>query len=463
MLIQTSKTRKRIALTRYANDVDAFIPELWANESLAILEENMVVSGLVHRDFENVIAQYGDVVNTRKPADFKAKRKDLSDNVTVQDAVATNVQVPLNQHVHTSFLIRDGEESKSFKSLIDEYMRPAMIAQARFIDQIVLGQHPQFWANFAGGLGLLSETTAKGFILDTREVLNKNKAPMSGRNLILTPDSETEVLKLDLFISAERVGDEGSALREASIGRKLGFDFFMAQNASSVAPGNSVATAAVNNGAGYPIGATAIVVDTVVGTFTAGEYVTIAGDDTPQRLAAAAALLLTLVAPGLRRAVADNAVIVGYTFGEVNLAAGYAAGWSKEIVVDGFTVAPRVGQSVSFGTNTNIYTIIDVTGLVGITLDRPLILAIVDNENVNLAPAGNYNFGFLRNALGLVVRPLAMPKAGTGALASVINHNNLSMRAVITYDGNKQGHLVTLDMLCGIAVLDVKLGAVMFG
>lgn len=26
----------------YANDNDALVPELWANESLAILEENMV-------------------------------------------------------------------------------------------------------------------------------------------------------------------------------------------------------------------------------------------------------------------------------------------------------------------------------------------------------------------------------------------------------------------------------------
>lgn len=43
----------------------AYIPELWANESLAILEENMVIGNLVHRDFENVIANFGDTVNTR--------------------------------------------------------------------------------------------------------------------------------------------------------------------------------------------------------------------------------------------------------------------------------------------------------------------------------------------------------------------------------------------------------------
>ena len=33
----------------YDNNIDPFIPELWANESLAILEENMVAASLVHR------------------------------------------------------------------------------------------------------------------------------------------------------------------------------------------------------------------------------------------------------------------------------------------------------------------------------------------------------------------------------------------------------------------------------
>lgn len=41
--------------------------QLWANESLAILEENMVAGMLVHRDFENVISKYGDIVHTRRP------------------------------------------------------------------------------------------------------------------------------------------------------------------------------------------------------------------------------------------------------------------------------------------------------------------------------------------------------------------------------------------------------------
>jgi hypothetical protein len=37
------------------------------------------------------------------------------------------------------------------------------------------------------------------------------------------------------------------------------------------------------------------------------------------------------------------------------------------------------------------------------------------------------------------------------------------MRVVITYQGLNQGHLVTCDMLAGIAVLDTRLGGVLVG
>jgi len=67
-----------------ANSLDAFIPELWANESVAILVENMVVANLIHRDFSPLVANFGDVVNTRKPAEFTAKRKVDTDDVTVR-------------------------------------------------------------------------------------------------------------------------------------------------------------------------------------------------------------------------------------------------------------------------------------------------------------------------------------------------------------------------------------------
>ena len=463
--------KPNVFITVHANSLDPFVPELWANESLAILEENMVIAQLVHRDFENEVRNFGDVVNTRRPGEFTALRKTVSDNVTKQDATATNVQVPLNQHVHTSFIIKDGEQSLSFKDLVATYMNPAMLAQARFIDRILLGQTPQFLGNKAGALGSITSSNAKDYILSTRNKLNVNKAYMENRRLIVTPNTETALLKLDLFTSAEQVGDNGTALREASLGRKLGFDIFMCQNMSSVIAGNSTVTGAVNNAAGYPAGTTTMTVDGLSAALPVGSYFTVAGDMTPLQIVSSvggATPTSVTFTPALSSAVVDDAVLTRYVPGAVNQSVsptGYAAGYAKEIVVDAFTVAPQIGQIVTFGASTTTakYTIIGVTGLTGITLDRPLEAAIADDAAVNIGPRGEYNLAFHRNALALVCRPLALPMPGAGARAAVINSRNLSMRATIAYLAEAQGHLVTLDLLCGVAVLDTNLGAVMLG
>ena len=38
-----------------------------------------------------------------------------------------------------------------------------------------------------------------------------------------------------------------------------------------------------------------------------------------------------------------------------------------------------------------------------------------------------------------------------------------AVRVTITYDGTSQGHLVTLDILAGVQVLDGRLGSVVLG
>lgn len=452
----------RAWLLAYANDIDAFIPELWANESLMILEENMVLASLVHRDFEPIIAQFGDIVNTRKPADFTAKRKTNADSVTVQDATAANVAVPLDQHFHVSFLIKDGEDSKSFKQLVEEFVRPAMIANARAVDTVLSGQVYQFLANAAGDL----ETAAdKAAIIDTRRIMNENKVIERPRNLVVGTQAEADLLNVEAFTDADRVGDDGTALREASLGRKFGFDIFMAQNTPEISSqGTIVSGTLVNEAGGSVKGDTTITVDggTVAADIPLGSWVQIAGDDAPQRVTAIVGDPVTelTIAPGLYSAIVDNAAVTVYDEGEVD--GLQAVGFAKEITVDGFVAGDlEVGRLVAFGVQTQVYAIIEVNGIVGITLDRPLDLAIADNDNVNVGPEGSFNFAFHRNALALVNRPLAVPRAGTGALSAVSSLNNISMRSVITYDGDKQGHLVTLDLLVGVKPLDVALGAVM--
>jgi hypothetical protein len=428
----------------------------------------MVIGNLVHRDFENIIASYGDTVNTRKPGEFVAVRKQAGDQVTVQANTATNVPVVLNQHIHTSFIIKDADQSKAFKDLVIEYLHPAMLSIARQIDRTLLGQVHQFRANNGGQLGTISGTNAESYMLQARQTLNINKAYENDRNLLLGPVSETAVLSDPKFLQAFSVGDDGTALREASLGRKLGFNIFMSQNTPFVAPGNSTVTGAVNNVGGYPAGTTSITVDGLSAAITTNTWLTIAGDGTPLQVVSTVGgstpTSITLDR-GLSSPVVDDAVITLYTPGAVNNSGGYAVGYDKAIAVDVFTVAPQVGQAVTFGTTAGspVYSIIGVSGTTSITLDRALEATVNDDDPASISPAGSYNLAFHRNALALVNRPLALPLPGTGARAGVASWNGLSIRVVMVYDGYNQGHLVTVDTLMGVKVLDTNLGAAMFG
>lgn len=446
----------------FANDNDALIPEVWAQEALMVLEANMVAANLVYRDFEDEVASFGDVVNAHRPNTFVAKRKTDADEVTVQDAQATNVPVKLNQHIHVSFTIKDGEESKSFKDLVNLYLQPALSAEAQAIDEVVLGQVYEFMAYSAGKLGT---NPTRSTVIAAKELMNNNKVPLAGRNMLVSPNAEGSLLDIGEFIKANEVGDDGSALREGHLGRKFGYDFFMGQNVPSVATGSTTVTGAINLGAGYAVGSTVLTVDGLSAAIANGSWCTIAGDMVPQMITAtvggATPTQLT-VSPGLKSAVLDDAVITVYTAGAIDESADYASGYEKALTVDGFTVAPKTGQLVSIGTAADRYSALSTPTTTEILPNRPLDAAAVDDAVVGIGPKGEYCFGFHRNAVALVTRPLAQPRAGAGALSAVANYNGLSIRVTITYEGRKQGHLVTVDMLAGVKTLDTKLGVVMY-
>lgn len=448
----------------FDNNIDPFIPEWWANEILYNLNENLIAATLIDRSFEDKFQQYGDIINIPTVGDFVAYRKSKNDEITIQDLNSGNMQVKLDQHVHVSFSIKDVERSMSMWTLQNVYARPAALAIAREIDRIVFGQYPKFLGNVAGKLGGLTKDNIKDAIIDLRQVMDENKVPDIGRQLILTPKTEGDCLRPEWFTSADKVGDQGTALREAYIGRKLGFDFYKSLNMANVLNFSSFRVFQINNAAGYSVGNTAIVLDTGTGEITPGTWIDI--DGIPYQVLSRTGTTPTtaiVLVNGLKRAIADNSNVLVYTPGAVNLAAGYALGYDKELVVDGFSVAPKIGQFISFGTSAVVYTIIRVNGLVGIVLDRALEASVVDNTIINVGPNGAYNFAFSRNAMTLALRPLAPVIDGTGARSTTLNYKGIPIRVVIGYDIYKQQHVWTFDLLAGINVINNALGAVLLG
>lgn len=461
------------AVACYANDLDAFVPEHWANEGLAILEENMVMAKMVHRDFEDEIRDFGDVVNTRRPGEFTISRKNDGTNLTKEDAVATNVRVPLDQWFYKAFVIRDGEASLSMKELVNIYLLPAMQSVARGVDRALLGRVHAYLGTpttRVGRLGNLNSTNSKDYVLEAREILNRNKASLPGRNLVLGPASETALLKNEMFIKANERGDGGSALENATLGRILGFDTFMDQNVNSITSADT-ATGTVTSAVAANAGTGSQAVTLTGYNAVVGEYATVAGNDQPTYITARTVSMADTTAVTMNEATkfatAAGAVLTVYKACAAN--GGYAANYSQGILVDGWATAPQTGQLIAHGTGASrkVYTIIESTlsssGVQKIWLDRPLETAIVDNDSLFPGPTGSFNWAFQRDAIALVSRPLRLPNERMGAMAANATYNGVSMRAVMQYDIDSGGTVVNLDLLAGVAVLDTRLAVVLQG
>lgn len=461
-----------------SNDFDALIPEIWAMESLRVMWPNMVAAGMVYRSFEDEIANYGDVVNTRKPSSFVAMRKTPGNALQTQDAVATNIAVPLDQHAYVSFVLDDANMSKSVIDIIELFAAPAIMTLVSQVDKTILGQYPRFLANIYGALGGMTTSNAPDYLIGMRQKCSDLLMPDDlQRNLILGTSAEAKCLGAGIFNKANESSDGGMTQRTGHMGQKFGFNIFACQNMATFTNAIPTSAGAVNNSGGYAAGTTALVVDGITGEIGANTWLTIAGDTTPQRVVShtettgnTTGLVLY---PGLNAAVADNAVITFITPGAVNLSGGYAAGFVASSTGAGIKYdttssnLPKVGQFVTFGTSASnsptvnpVYTIVRVNGD-EIHLDRPLIVGIANDDKINFGPGGGYNLAFHKNAIAFVNRPLAQPMSGTGVRTAVRSYQDVALRASISYDASLQEHRVTLDMLYGVQVMDTSLGGVL--
>lgn len=201
-------------------------PDIIAREALMVLRNNAVMANLVHRDYSNeFIAGVGDTITIRKPATFEAK--EYAGSIDVQDATENSVSVKMDKHLDVSFAVTSKQLTMDIEDFSKQLLVPAMQAFQDKIDSYLLGLSADI-TNKVTATGVMQND-----IVDARKHLTTAAAPLTERRFVYGSDTEAELLKTDLFISAEKVGDEGTALREASLGRKFGMDFYVDQNADS--------------------------------------------------------------------------------------------------------------------------------------------------------------------------------------------------------------------------------------
>lgn len=212
-------------------------PDIIAREALMVLRNNAVFANLVYRDYSNeFVAGVGDTITVRKPAKFEAK--EFASDIEIQNATETGVEVKMDKHLDVSFAVGPKELTLDIADFSQQFLVPAMQAFADKVDGYLISLADTIVTNKAT-MGGANATVND--IVDTRAFLTKNAAPLTDRRFVYNSTIEADLLKTELFINASAVGDTGTALREASLGRKFGMDFYVDQNMDKATTAKAVA------------------------------------------------------------------------------------------------------------------------------------------------------------------------------------------------------------------------------
>lgn len=214
-----------------ANTLTAYNPTVWSRRGVDILRKKIVFPNLVRRDFSTDVAQFGDTVNTRKPATFVANDVSPTTGVTVQNASATNIAVTLDKHKDATFQISDREAGRSFANLVEEFLDPAMLALAVALDSGGLA----LYADVQSGntINYVSAAAWATMVNSARTRLNVLDVPETDRRLVLSNDDDGQVSNLTILNQANTAGTD-QTLRKGLIGELKGFMTYRASNVVSV-------------------------------------------------------------------------------------------------------------------------------------------------------------------------------------------------------------------------------------
>jgi len=217
-------------------------PDIIAREALMVLRNNAVMANLVHRDYsDEFVGAKGDTITVRKPATFVAN--EFTGTISVQDATETGVSVVMDKHLDVSFAVTSKQMTMDIADFSAQLLVPAMQAFADKVDKYLIALEAEATSRHAHSSGAI----APADMIAARKFLTQNAAPLADRRFVVGATAEADLLSSELFVSAEKVGDAGTALREASLGRKFGMDCYVDQNIAKT--GNYVPSIAFHKNA----------------------------------------------------------------------------------------------------------------------------------------------------------------------------------------------------------------------
>ncbi|MFB7741377.1 hypothetical protein ACWCWQ_34745 [Streptomyces sp. NPDC001571] len=225
-----------------------------ASASVVALKNASVLGRLVNRDIEGSFQHgTGATVNVRKPTKFGAMNLDKDADVTNSKLNEKLLPVVLDTHAYVSTLTNTWDNSV----IVSDQNLQITLPQAA---AVAVGDENSIEARIAAELKRVIASDGKGTDSKGKDAeekalakaiehkegdkfrdtlvkvdahMNKNKVPLEGRRLVVSPEFRAEILMDDLFVKADSYGSAslvqrgGETLNEMHMGNLLGFSVFL--------------------------------------------------------------------------------------------------------------------------------------------------------------------------------------------------------------------------------------------
>lgn len=391
-----------------------------AAEALRVLENSLVMAGLVYRDYE---AEYqkningykvGDTITIRRPTDFTVRD---GATASIQDVVEGTTTLVVDKQKGIDFKFNSADLALEINDFSDRIIKPAMNQLANQVDLDLMALYYAI-PNYVGTPAQTVNSFAD--FAKAPERADEIGIPRATRYAVLCPADHWSLVGAQTQLS--NTGAEASAYREGRLGNIAGVETYLSQNVPTHTPGTgSTGTDTVNDASAIKTYADVkdtwtqdLVLSSTVsgGTFKKGDVFTIADvyDVNPVTKATLAYLKQFTV-----------------------MADATASGTAATI-----SISPPIINSGAFKT---------VSG------------ATVNGKTVtwlNLGASSRQNMLFHKNTFALAMVP--MPKPDGAVNVARKSFKGLSARLIPYYDGTNDISNWRFDILYGVKAVDSRLG-----
>lgn len=394
--------------------------DMITRKSLAILENNLVLSRNINRQYDDSFAVEGAKIGS-------SLRIRLPDRVLVTDGAAlqtqddneqyTTLTVSTQKHVGINFT--SAELSMQLDDFADRVLKPRISQLASSIDADVAN----VFASVGNSVGTPGTTPATALVmLQAQQKMNEAAAPMSPRYLTVNPAANAALVNglSGFFNPSDSISRQ---FKSGMMGENvLGYEEVnMSQSIKAFQVGSRTATGGTTSAAVTTEGATTISITGAgaSGTIKAGDVFTVGQcfAVNPQTRESTGALFQFV-------ALAD-VTLDGSGAGTITVAPMYSAAHPLATIA----TLPLTGRNVTFmGTASTTYP---------------------------------QNLAYHKDAFTLATADLILPQGVD--MASRANHNGISMRIVRQYDINNDRMPCRVDVLYGYAAIRPQLACRVWG